>query len=175
MATEIAAKGDLIAGTGSQTFDNLTVGANNTVLIADSTASTGLAWAGGWTAYTPTVTGGSGFTLGNGTLTGRYIKIGKTVTAVINLTCGSTTVIPNTYTVFSPPFNAANVFAVGSCIFEDVGGSNYAGNVSFFGVDNFLPFVPSAAVATSGFMTATNPFTWANADVFKMAITYEAA
>ena len=45
MATEIAAKGDLIAGTGSQTFDNLTVGANGETLIADSTASTGLKWA----------------------------------------------------------------------------------------------------------------------------------
>jgi hypothetical protein len=45
MATEIAAKGDLIVGTGSATFDNLTVGANNTVLTADSTTATGLKWA----------------------------------------------------------------------------------------------------------------------------------
>jgi hypothetical protein len=54
MATEIAAKGDLIAGTGSQTFDNLTVGANNTILIADSSTATGLKWAnpaGGPTFY----------------------------------------------------------------------------------------------------------------------------
>jgi len=46
MATEIAAKADLIVGTGSATFDNLTVGANGTVLTADSTVSpTGLKWA----------------------------------------------------------------------------------------------------------------------------------
>jgi hypothetical protein len=45
MATEIAAKGDLIVGTGAATFDNLTVGANGTTLVADSTASTGLKWA----------------------------------------------------------------------------------------------------------------------------------
>jgi hypothetical protein len=45
MATEIAAKGDLIAGTGSQTFDNVTVGANDTVLTADSSTATGLKWA----------------------------------------------------------------------------------------------------------------------------------
>jgi hypothetical protein len=44
MATEIAAKGDLIAGTGSQTFDNVAVGTNGQVLTADSTAATGLAW-----------------------------------------------------------------------------------------------------------------------------------
>jgi hypothetical protein len=45
MATEISAKADLIVGTGSQTFDNLTVGANNTVLTADSSTATGLKWA----------------------------------------------------------------------------------------------------------------------------------
>jgi hypothetical protein len=45
MATEIAAKGDLIVGTGSQTFDNLTVGADNTILTADSSTATGLKWA----------------------------------------------------------------------------------------------------------------------------------
>jgi hypothetical protein len=44
MATEIAAKGDLIAGTGSQTFDNVTVGTNGQVLTADSTTATGLKW-----------------------------------------------------------------------------------------------------------------------------------
>ena len=44
MATEITAKGDLIAGTGSATFDNLPVGTNGQTLVADSTASTGLKW-----------------------------------------------------------------------------------------------------------------------------------
>ena len=45
MATEITAKGDLIAGTGSATFDNLPVGTNGQVLQADSTTATGLKWA----------------------------------------------------------------------------------------------------------------------------------
>jgi hypothetical protein len=55
MATEIAAKGDLIVGTGAATFDNLTVGANGTTLVADSTASTGLKWA--TVSSTPTFVG----------------------------------------------------------------------------------------------------------------------
>ena len=42
MATEIAAKGDLIVGTGSATFDNLTAGNNGETLVADSSTSTGL-------------------------------------------------------------------------------------------------------------------------------------
>ena len=46
MATEITAKADLIVGTGNAAFDNLPVGANGTVLTADSTVSpTGLKWA----------------------------------------------------------------------------------------------------------------------------------
>jgi hypothetical protein len=64
MATEITAKGDLIAGTGSATFDNLPVGTNGQTLVADSTASTGLKWAdaatsGGMTLLSTTTLSGS--------------------------------------------------------------------------------------------------------------------
>jgi len=50
MATEIAAKGDLIVGTGAATFDNLTAGNNGETLVADSSTSTGLAWTGNYAA-----------------------------------------------------------------------------------------------------------------------------
>ena len=45
MATAIDAKGDLIGGTGADTFARLAVGANGTVLTADSGEATGLKWA----------------------------------------------------------------------------------------------------------------------------------
>jgi hypothetical protein len=44
MATAIDAKGDLIGGTGADTFARLAVGANGSVLLADSAEATGLKW-----------------------------------------------------------------------------------------------------------------------------------
>ena len=44
MATAIDAKGDLVVGTGADTFSRIAVGANDTVLTADSTEATGLKW-----------------------------------------------------------------------------------------------------------------------------------
>ena len=54
MATAIDAKGDLVPGTGADTFSRLAVGANGTVLTADSAEATGLKWA--------TPAGGGGLT-----------------------------------------------------------------------------------------------------------------
>ena len=61
MATAIDAKGDLVAGTGADTFARLGVGANDTVLTADSTAATGLKWAaaGGSLTWTAQNAGGT--------------------------------------------------------------------------------------------------------------------
>jgi hypothetical protein len=52
--TIVDAKGDLIAATAADTVARLAVGTNDQVLVADSTAATGLKWAtaasGGWTS-----------------------------------------------------------------------------------------------------------------------------
>ena len=45
MATTIAAKGDILAGTANDAYSALTVGANGTVLTAASGQATGLSWA----------------------------------------------------------------------------------------------------------------------------------
>jgi len=75
MATAIDAKGDLIAGTGADTFSRLAVGTNGYVLTADSTESTGIKWSA--------PSGAKNFTLiGTGTLTGAQTV---TVTGLSNL------------------------------------------------------------------------------------------
>ena len=67
MATAIDAKGDLVPGTGADTFARLAVGANDTVLTADSAQATGLKWAtpitGGMTLISTTTLSGSSITL----------------------------------------------------------------------------------------------------------------
>jgi hypothetical protein len=45
MATAYTTKGDLVPATGSAAFSRLAVGANDTILTADSTAATGMKWA----------------------------------------------------------------------------------------------------------------------------------
>jgi hypothetical protein len=77
MATEIAAKGDLIAGTGSQTFDNLTVGSNFAFLQPNSSAATGLNWNdAAWTSYTITAASSTG-SLTSYSASAVYTRIGK--------------------------------------------------------------------------------------------------
>lgn len=67
------------------------------------------------TAYTPTWTQPSGVqpSLGNGTLTGRYIRQGRQCTVQIELTMGSTTTFGNNSVAyqFSLPFTSHNAYA----------------------------------------------------------------
>jgi len=67
MATAIDAKGDLVAGTGADAFSRLGVGANNTVLTADSAEATGLKWA--------TPAGGGMTVIASGSLSSTSVSI----------------------------------------------------------------------------------------------------
>jgi len=61
----VDAKGDLIAATAADTVSRLAVGANGTVLTADSAEATGMKWAaagGGATSYSLINTGGTSLT-----------------------------------------------------------------------------------------------------------------
>ena len=80
MATAIDAKGDLVAGTAADTFSRLAVGANNTVLTADSSTATGLKWAAaaGGGKLLQVVTGTTVTQVGNSTST--YADTGLTAT-----------------------------------------------------------------------------------------------
>ena len=71
--TIVDAKGDIIAATAADTVARLAVGANNSVLTADSSTATGLKWA------TPAVGGGANWSLLN---TGGTLLTGATTITV---------------------------------------------------------------------------------------------
>lgn len=63
---------------------------------------------GGWTAYTPVWTAATtNPSLGNGTLTGQYMKIGRTCHVMIKLVMGSTTTYGSGSWRISLPFQAS--------------------------------------------------------------------
>jgi hypothetical protein len=79
MATAIDAKGDLVAGTGADTFARLGVGTNGQVLTADSAETTGLKWA-------TAAGGGGGMTLLSTTsLSGTSTSVSITPTGYVDL------------------------------------------------------------------------------------------
>jgi hypothetical protein len=115
MATEITAKGDLIVGTGNATFDNLPVGTNAQILVADSTASTGLAYKGvgvanGLTTTGDTIYSSSGTTqsrLGIGS-TGQVLTVASGIPSWATPAAGGVTLVT------SGTFTSVTSFSVNS-------------------------------------------------------------
>ena len=173
----VDAKGDLIAATAADTPARLAVGANNTVLVADSAEATGMRWGGGWAAYTPTT---SGITIGNGTLQARYAQIGKTVFVEILFTLGSTSAVTGTPN-FSIPVTAkvsSYTFMNGTVSLGDFGTATYvglAGNPTGSGVYIAAFNTAGSWGVEAGSISATVPFTWTTNDYIAVKMTYEAA
>ena len=71
----IDAKGDLLVGSANDTVDNLAVGSNNYVLVADSAQTLGIKWAA------PVVTLDNTATLTNKTLTTPIISTATSLTS----------------------------------------------------------------------------------------------
>jgi hypothetical protein len=75
--TIVDAKGDIIAASAADTVSKLTVGANDTVLTADSSTATGLKWA--------TPAAGGMTSIATGTLSGTSVTISSIPSTYINL------------------------------------------------------------------------------------------
>jgi hypothetical protein len=173
MATAIDAKGDLVAGTGADAFARLAVGANDLLLTAASGEATGLKYTGGWTAYTPTR---NAITVGNGTETARYCKIGKTVIVQYSLVLGSTSSIGSDAGITAPITPITK--PTGSVLFLDAGTSGYHGQFDYFSVGNTMYFTVGNATGTyvvQNYLTATIPFTWGTGDSITLTTSYEVA
>ena len=183
MATTITASGDIVVGTGSGTYDNLPIGTTGQVLTADTTVSPyKVKWetpsAGGtWTSFTPTWTN---LTVGNGTVTARYLKVGGLVNFKIQLIFGSTTSvtgrISSTWPV-APSSGAAAQSAAVNVQFEDAGVAPVYG--AFFNAGATTSSFEILAINTAGtyavaaVLSSTVPITWATGDYITISGSYE--
>jgi hypothetical protein len=165
MATAIDAKGDLIGGTGADTFARLAVGANGTILTADSAEATGLKWA------TPAAGGGGLVFIQKGSFSASSavnvntcfsstydnykILVRVTGTSVTNgeirfrMRSGTTDNSASSYT--SQRLYAQSTTVGGSRIVNQTSGilGSYNTSVSFLSTDMFQPFL----AAVTGYST----------------------
>ena len=108
VATAFDAAGDLVYGTGADTFTKLSLGTAGKVLTVNSGA-TAPEWATpagiSWTTWSPTY---SNLTIGNGTVVARYAYSGGLVVVQWQLTWGSTTSFTGAPTISNLPYNVKN-------------------------------------------------------------------
>jgi hypothetical protein len=173
----VDAKGDLIAATADDTPARLAVGANNTFLRANSAQATGLEWAGAYTTFTPSWVN---FTVGNGTNTGRYIRIGNFIHLTARIVLGTTSSMTGNPLRLTLPVNAnttSNNPPAGSIFIADTGTAAYQGFGIIGGADNLLCYVSNSASTylLPSAITSTAPMTWGNTDELIVTIVYEAA
>ena len=133
MATAIDAKGDLVAGTGADAFSRLAVGANDTVLTADSTTATGLKWAtpssGGMTLLSTTTLSGATTTVSS--ISGAYTQLlirvlnpvfntgGQQIRVAVN---GGTAIYGNNYASTGTTLDTMTSQIKANCIQDNTGG-----------------------------------------------------
>jgi len=160
-----------VDGTGANIDLDLQAKGTGKVLLSANTTVDGGTTLGAWTTFTPTL---GGWTLGNGTLTGKYVRIGKTVHYRIEYTVGSTDTIAGTPTWAMPVNGAVGVTSRTPCgvaTLHDTSATAYRHYVAGYTVANvILVFNPDGSLTT-----ATAPWTWATGDHISITGTYEAA
>ncbi|MBF8189129.1 hypothetical protein ITP53_26035 [Nonomuraea sp. K274] len=134
-------------------------------------------WTGEWMDFDPNWTSASGASpdIGNGTLTARYMQLGKTVFFNIYLAGGSTTVWGGGFWQFSLPVQANNSFTA-ACSYRDNSiPLNVAGSADIRNNPGGTNAIIRSNVPTGAAVSNTIPFTWATADTYKVTGVYEAA
>lgn len=140
----------------------------------------GTSWA--WQSFTPTWTSsGSAPSIGNGTLSGSYIKIGRTILFRVKFVGGSTTTWgTGNYFITLPVAGysgiAANDGFALSGYMEDSAVKGYGViGARMLDTSKFYVIVADTAASSVGTWAATGPFTWGTGDYWSATGFYEAA
>lgn len=115
--------------------------------------------------------------IGNGTLSGRYVVIGKNITGTIALTAGTTTTFGSGTYFWSLPVTSSASIAVGTPvgnvqIFDTSASARYS-HLAITNTTTTLFGISQAAPA--GTITNTTPVTFATGDQILVSFGYEAA
>ena len=135
------------------------------------------------TAFTPTwSSSGTQPVLGNGTITGRFVRINKLIYVIMQLTIGSTTTVGTGNYFFSFPATAASVSSFGTMASTGLFYDNSTGNgynmVATFNsgsTSTFRAGVYSNASQLFTLFSATAPVVPATNDDIFFSYVYEAA
>jgi hypothetical protein len=121
-------------------------------------------------SYTPTfATSGTAPVLGNGTLTGSYIRQGGEITYNIELTTGSTTTFGTGELRFGLPVLRATADVLeGAGWIGDDSGTRYVGVGQ---IPNAVQYVRLMR-DTSGLVSGTSPVTWGTGDIIRITGSY---
>ena len=129
--------------------------------------------AGAWDSFTVTLTNVS---IGNGTATGFYKKIGRTVVYRVLVTFGSTTSVSGSITIGLPVTGTASQGVHNVFMTDDSAAATYPGVVSPNTTSAVIRAInTSATYATQTATSSSIPFTWATSDVIRLTGVYEAA
>ncbi|MEV7908381.1 hypothetical protein, partial [Streptomyces anulatus] len=130
-----------------------------------------------WTSFTPTWTGSTtNPVIGNGTLAGAFLQVGKTIHFRIAMVAGSTTTFGSGTWSFNLPVAAAAVQSAAAFADDFSASARYPGaawltsGVTAAGVFRVL----FGAGGNTG-ASSTVPFTWAQSDRLHINGTYEAS
>lgn len=146
----------------------------NSILTTDISTGAGNAW----TAYTPVWTSaGTAPAIGNGTLSGRWTQMGKTVLFWASMVAGSTTTFgsANAWTISLPTAAQASHPLCGVASPTDTGVAQYQGQYVINSVTTIVCYTVSSAAGVMAAWDNTHPFAWGNTDTFKIVGQYEAA
>lgn len=143
---------------------------------------TGAAWAaqGDFQAYTPSWTASTtNPTLGNGTLSARWTRVGRLVTCMGTLALGSTSNGGTGLWSISLPVTAANgsIFTYGSADYQVIGSNDYLGLTQIDPGASSMVFVVKTASSSGSASNVTNTVPVGASSTTRLSwnVTYEAA